>query len=219
MNTTPESFKSDFSRLESAGGIALMFAAALAIVCANSPLHPYYKLLLDTPIEIRIGALEIAKPLLFWINDGLMAVFFFLVGLELKRELLEGGLSDRRNIILPGIGAIGGMAVPALIYLHFNLSDPSAVNGWAIPAATDIAFALGVLSLLGPRVPRSLKIFLTSPAIFDDIGTILIIAFFYTTSISLSALTVSACCILALTFLNSRNIEAKSLHVTIGLVI
>ncbi len=218
MDTARETFVSAFFKLESAGGIILMLAAALAVVLANSPLHPYYELLLDTPVAVRIGALEIAKPLLLWINDGLMAVFFFLVGLELKRELLEGELSDRRNIILPGMGAIGGMAVPALIYLYLNFSDPMAVGGWAIPAATDIAFALGVLSLLGSRVPASLKIFLTSLAIFDDIGAILIIAFFYTASISLPALLVSAGCIAALAFLNSRHVEAKSLYIGIGIV-
>ena len=116
---------------------------------ANTPLQSYYALFIDIPVEIRIGAFEIAKPLLLWINDGLMAVFFFLIGLELKREILEGELSDKRNIILPGIGAIGGMAVPALIYTYFNFADPTAMKGWAILAATDIAFALGIISLLG----------------------------------------------------------------------
>jgi len=195
-----------------------MFAAVLAILFANSPLHSYYALLLDTPVEIRIGALEIAKPLLLWINDGLMAVFFFLVGLELKRELIEGELSERRSIILPGVGAIGGMAIPALVYIFFNRGDSTAMEGWAIPAATDIAFALGVLSLLGSRVPNSIKIFLTSLAIFDDIGAILIIAIFYTAKISFSALIVVACCILVLAYLNKRNTEAKSLYVAIGIV-
>ncbi len=218
MNTSPQSFVTGFFKLESAGGILLMFAAALAVVFANTPLHPYYELLLDMPVEVRIGALEMAKPLLLWINDGLMAIFFFLVGLELKRELIEGELSDRRNIILPGMGAIGGMVAPALIYLYFNLGNPAAVGGWAVPAATDIAFALGVLSLLGSRVPASLKIFLTSLAIFDDIGAILIIALFYTATISLAALIVSAGCILALAFLNKRNVEAKSLYIAIGIV-
>ena len=217
MNTK-KSFISDFLRLESAGGIILMFAAVLAVICANTPLRSYYALLLDTPVEIRIGALHIAKPLLLWINDGLMAVFFFLVGLELKRELIEGELSDKRNIILPGAGAIGGMAVPALIYIYCNSSDSIAMQGWAIPAATDIAFALGVLALLGSRVPVSIKIFLTSLAIFDDIGAIVIIAVFYTAKISLGALAVVACCIPVLAFLNVRNIESKSLYVTIGII-
>ncbi|MDH3769678.1 MAG: Na+/H+ antiporter NhaA, partial [Nitrospirota bacterium] len=176
MSHPQESFLASFFKLESAGGIILMLAAVLAMIVANSPLQFYYALLLDTPVEIRIGALEVAKPLLLWINDGLMAVFFFLVGLELKRELIEGELSDRRNIYLPGVGAIGGMLVPALIYIYFNMNDSTAMQGWAIPAATDIAFALGVLYLLGPRVPTSIKIFLTSLAIFDDIGDIIIIA-------------------------------------------
>jgi len=213
-----ESFIASFFRLESAGGILLMFAALLAIICANTPLQSYYALLLDTPVEVRIGALEVAKPLLLWINDGLMAVFFFLVGLELKRELIEGELADKRNIILPGVGAIGGMLVPALIYIYFNADDPIAMQGWAIPAATDIAFALGVLSLLGSRVPTSLKVFLTSLAIFDDIGAILIIAAFYTAKISLTALIIVACCLPILLFMNRCGEESKSLYVTLGLV-
>ena len=218
MSNTQESFISGFFKLESAGGIILMFAAALALVCANTPLQHYYTLFLDTPVEIRIGALEIAKPLLLWINDGLMAIFFFLIGLELKRELIEGELSDKRNIILPGVGAIGGMAAPAIIYIYFNTGDAAAMAGWAIPAATDIAFALGVLFLLGSRVPTSIKIFLTSLAIFDDIAAIIIIAVFYTANISLTALVVVACCILILIFLNKRNVESKSLYILIGVI-
>ncbi len=218
MTNPKESFISKFLKLESASGIILMFAAVFAMVCANTPLQNYYSLLLDTPVEIRIGALEIAKPLLLWINDGLMAIFFFMVGLELKRELIEGELSDKRNIILPGIGAIGGMAIPALVYVFFNRNDPVAMSGWAIPAATDIAFALGVLSLLGSRVPTAIKIFLTSLAIFDDIGAILIIAIFYTANISLVALGVVSLCIMVLAVLNKRGVEAKSLYILIGVV-
>lgn len=205
-----------FLKFESAGGILLMFSALLAIVFANTFLAPFYDLLLSTPIEIRIGALEIAKPLLLWINDGLMAVFFFLVGLELKRELVEGELSDKRNIILPGVGAIGGMFVPAIIYLYFNIGDPVGAKGWAIPAATDIAFALGILTLLGSRVPTSIKIFLTSLAIFDDIGAILIIAFFYTAKISFSALLMVFFCIPVLIALNKRNVISKSPYILVG---
>ena len=208
----------EFIKLESAGGILLMVSAVLAIVCANSFLEPIYRLFLSTPVEIRIGALQIAKPLLLWINDGLMAVFFFLVGLELKRELIEGELSDKRNIILPGVGAVGGMLVPALIYLYFNNDDPVAVAGWAIPAATDIAFALGVLVLLGSRVPTSIKLFLTSLAIFDDIGAIIIIAIFYTSKISMMALVVVALCIPVLYMLNRRNVVETSPYVLIGLI-
>ena len=211
-------FLTGFFKLESAGGILLMGTAVLAIVVANSPFERYYALLLDTPVEVRIGALEIAKPLLLWINDGLMAIFFFLVGLELKRELVEGELSDKRNIILPGAGAIGGMLVPALVYVFFNLGDDTAISGWAIPAATDIAFALGILSLLGKRVPTSIKIFLTSLAIFDDIGAILVIAFFYTSKISLTALIVVTCCIPLLVFINRRNVESKTVYIIVGLV-
>ena len=218
MSSTQESFSSNFFKLESASGIILMFAAVLALMCANTPLQTYYALFLDTPVEIRIGSLEIAKPLLLWINDGLMAVFFFLIGLELKRELIEGELSDKRNIILPGVGAIGGMVVPAMIYMYFNAEDSTAMVGWAIPAATDIAFALGVLSLLGSRVPTAIKIFLTSLAIFDDIGAIIIIAVFYTANISLTALIVVSCCILILAVLNKRNTESKSLYLLIGIV-
>ena len=218
MNNNQESFLAGFFKLESAAGIILMLAALLAMVLANTPLQSYYALLIDTPVEIRVGALQIAKPLLLWINDGLMAVFFFLVGLELKRELIEGELSDKRNIVLPAFGAVGGMAIPALLYIYFNAGDPVAMKGWAIPAATDIAFALGVLTLLGSRVPTSIKIFLTSLAIFDDIGAILIIAIFYTDNISMTALLIVAGCISVLVLLHARNNESKSLYMMIGVI-
>ena len=218
MTPKNNSFIKSFFKLESAGGILLMASAVLAIIFANTGLEPIYNLLITTPVEIRIGNLEIAKPLLLWINDGLMAIFFFLVGLELKRELLEGELSDKKNIILPAIGAIGGMFVPALFYLYFNINDPVAVKGWAIPAATDIAFALGVLSLLGTKVPISIKIFLTSLAIFDDIGAILIIAIFYTSNISLTALLFVLACIPILIFFNKRNVVSKSPYILIGII-
>ena len=216
MNNSKETFIARFLKLETSGGIILMVAAVVALVLANTPLASFYALLIDTPVEIRIGAFEIAKPLLLWINDGLMAIFFFLVGLELKRELIEGELSNKRNIILPGVGAIGGMLVPALIYTYFNAGDDTAMKGWAIPAATDIAFALGILSLLGSKVPTSIKVFLTSLAIFDDIGAIIIIALFYTEKISIAALVVVACCIPILAVMNRRNIESKSVYVMIG---
>lgn len=218
MPQTDKSFITEFLKLESAGGLILFAAALLAMVCANTALATYYELLLSTPVEVRVGPLEIAKPLLLWINDGLMAVFFFLVGLELKRELLEGELADKKNIILPGVGAIGGMLVPALVYVYFNYDDPVALQGWAIPAATDIAFALGVLTLLGSRVPVSLKIFLTSLAIFDDIGAIIIIAVFYTSNISALALGIVACCIPILYIFNRRNVISKSPYILIGVV-
>lgn len=218
MQNKQISFVEKFLKMESLAGILLMLSALAAIVCANVFIEPFYNLLLSTPVEIRIGAFEIAKPLLLWINDGLMAIFFLFVGLELKRELLEGELVDKRNIILPAVGAIGGMFVPALIYLYFNADDPVALYGWAIPAATDIAFALGVLTLLGSRVPVALKIFLTSLAIFDDIGAIVIIAVFYTSKISMTALVFAALCISVLTVLNRRNVVSKSPYVLIGVV-
>ena len=161
-----KSFLAKFFETESSGGIVLMCAALLAVFAANTQLQTYYALFLETPVELRVGSLEIAKPLLLWINDGLMAVFFFVVGLELKRELIEGELADRKNIILPAVGALGGMIVPALIYVYFNNHDPVAIKGWAIPAATDIAFALGILFLLGSKVPNSIKIFLISLVMF-----------------------------------------------------
>jgi NhaA family Na+:H+ antiporter len=213
-----ESAISDFLKMESSGGIILMVSALLALVCANTGLNVYYDQLLSTPVAVQVGTLVIAKPLLLWVNDGLMAVFFFLVGLELKRELIEGELSDKRNIILPAVGAIGGMAMPALVYSFFNHGNDIAMKGWAIPAATDIAFALGVLALLGSRVPIGLKIFLTSLAIFDDIGAIVIIALFYTAKISVVALVVVAVCVPLLAILNRRGVESKSAYVLIGIV-
>ena len=195
-----------------------MITALLAMIIANSPASQYYDLLLDTPVEVRIGAFEIAKPLLLWINDGLMAIFFFLVGLELKRELVEGELSEPKNIILPAVGAVGGMVLPALVYLYFNHDDPVSAAGWAIPAATDIAFALGVLSLLGSRVPISLKIFLTSLAIFDDIGAIVVIAIFYTSKVSMIALAFAAFCLPLLYYLHRKRVSSRSIYLTIGVL-
>lgn len=218
MITNQDSFIRSFLKLESASGILLIIATILALICANTGISIYYNLLLSTPVEIRIGELIVAKPLLLWINDGLMAVFFFLVGLELKRELIEGELSNKKNIILPGVGAIGGMLFPALVYTYFNYEDPVAMKGWAIPAATDIAFALGILSLLGSRVPISCKIFLTSLAIFDDVGAIIIIAVFYTANISTTALFVVAACLPIMFYFNRRNITNKSPYVIIGII-
>lgn len=218
MKNTQESFLSNFLRLESAGGIILIFAALLAIILANSPLQSYYALLINTPVEVKVGVLEIAKPLLLWINDGLMVVFFFMIGLELKREFIEGELSDKKNIILPGIAALGGMAVPALIYIYFNFDDDTALKGWAIPTATDIAFALGVLSLLGSKVPTSLKVFLTSLAIFDDVGAIIIIAIFYTSNISTTSLAIVLICLPILFWINKRNPSSTSVYIMVGVV-
>jgi len=195
-----------FFNLESASGILLIAAACLAVILANSSLSHYYDLLLNTPVEVRVGALQIAKPLLLWINDGLMAVFFFIVGLELKREMIEGELSSARAVALPAFAAVGGMAVPALIYILINQGDPIALEGWAVPTATDIAFALAVLTLLGDRVPLALKTFLVSLAIFDDLGAIIIIAIFYTSEISTISLIIAASCIAALALLNRSQV-------------
>lgn len=209
----------DFFRLEATGGIALMAAAALALVVANSPLAAWYAVLLDVPFEIRAGALGIAKPLLLWINDGLMAVFFFLVGLELKRELLEGHLSSLRAAALPAFAAAGGMVVPAALYAAFNRGDAAAMTGWAIPTATDIAFALGVLSLLGNRVPTALKAFLLSVAIFDDLGAILVIAVFYTSDLSLLSLATAACLVLGLACLNRFGVTKPAAYLLFGIAL
>jgi len=200
--TSPTERLKEFLRLEASGGLLLMGAAVLAMLVANSPLAALYSNALALELEVRVGSLGLTKPLILWINDGLMAVFFLLVGLELKREIVEGHLSSLRRASLPAFAAIGGMAAPALVYVAFNTGDPVAIRGWAIPAATDIAFALGILSLLGDRVPRSLKAFLLSVAIFDDLGAILIIALFYTADLSLAALSVGAVALLGLVILN-----------------
>jgi len=185
-----------FLRLEASSGILLLFAAALAMLAENSFASTYYEALLDLPVQIRIGDFEIAKPLLLWINDGLMAVFFFLIGLEVKREVLHGELSDPARVVLPIVGAAGGMMIPALIYAWVNWGDPVAMNGWAIPSATDIAFALAVLALVGSNVPASLKLFLMALAIADDLGAIIIIALFYTSQLSVLSLMVAALAVL-----------------------
>lgn len=218
MIQTAQSSINNFFRMESASGILLMFAAALAMVLANSPLASWYSLIIDTPVQVSIGELVVAKPLLLWINDGLMAIFFFLVGLELKREVMEGELSNMRKVVLPGFGAIGGMLFPAAIYLFINRGDANATSGWAIPAATDIAFALGILSLLGSRVPITVKIFLTSLAIFDDIGAIVIIAAFYTDQISLISLLIAGLCIPVLFALNRYGVSSRTIYLSIGVV-
>lgn len=182
----------DFLQKESAGGIVLIIAAALALIVANSPLIGGYRELLDLQVIAGIGSFVIDKPLLLWINDGLMAVFFFLVGLEVKREVLDGQLSSWNKASLPLVAAVGGMAIPAAIFLWINSGTPENLNGWAIPAATDIAFALGILSLLGPRVPVAIKAFLLAVAVIDDIGAITIIALFYTSNLNVEMLGLGA---------------------------
>lgn len=210
---------SDFFKLESAGGILLMLGMILALLVENSPWRFLDDQLLGTNLEIIIGSFSVGKPLLLWINDGLMAVFFFVVGLELKREVLEGELSNPRNVVLPVAAAVGGMAIPAVIYSVLNWTDPVAMKGWAIPAATDIAFALGILSLIGKRVPASLKIFLLSLAIADDIGAILIIAFFYTANLSLTSLIIAGVLIIILLLMNRGGIVSIAPYLLIGVLL
>lgn len=202
-----------FFQLEAASGLLLIAAAALALIINNSPLSHYYTAFLDVPVAVQIGALQIAKPSLLWINDGLMALFFLLIGLEVKRELLEGQLSKPSQVVLPGAAAIGGMVVPALIYWYINKDYPDALDGWAIPMATDIAFALGVLALLGKRVPVSLKLFLMTLAIIDDLGAIIVIAVFYSSELSGVSLMLAAACLVALIAMNRMGvIKVCALH-------
>ncbi|MEW5864606.1 MAG: Na+/H+ antiporter NhaA [Pseudomonadota bacterium] len=209
----------EFLALESAGGILLAAAATLAMLLANSPLAHLYGAFLDLRIEVRVGTLEIAKPLLLWVNDGLMALFFFLVGLELKREALEGELSSPAQVLLPAAAAAGGMAAPAAIYAAVNWGDPVTIQGWAIPAATDIAFALGVLSLLGERVPAGLKVFLLTLAILDDLGAIIVIALFYTADLSGVSLAAAGAALAALLALNRFGVARAAPYLLVGLVL
>jgi NhaA family Na+:H+ antiporter len=205
-----------FFELESASGLLLIAAAVLAMTINNSPLSFLYSGLLDVPVAVQFGALQIAKPLLLWINDGLMAVFFLLIGLEVKREVLEGQLKEPAQLVLPGAAAIGGMLVPALIYWAFNHNDPAAIGGWAIPMATDIAFALGVLALLGKRVPVSLKLFLMTLAIIDDLGAIIVIALFYSTELSTLSLIMAAVFISILLLMNRFGVSKLSPYLVVG---
>ena len=209
----------DFMRLESAGGILLLGAAILAILMANSPLASIYAGLLDTTVAIQVGTLAINKPLVLWINDGLMAIFFFLIGLEIKREVLEGELSSFSQVVLPGAGALGGMVVPAAIYAWFNWGNASAMDGWAIPVATDIAFALALLSVFGSRVPTSLKVFLLTLAIFDDLAAIVIIAIFYSGDLSITALYIGIGAILIAAVMNRLNVTRVSAYIMLGMIL
>ncbi len=209
----------EFLRLESTGGLILVFAAILALVLANSPLQDLYTKLLNLNLTITVEDFGVSKPLLLWINDGLMAIFFLLVGLELKREVVEGQLSSREQIILPAMAAIGGLAVPAIIYWAINKDNPAGINGWAIPTATDIAFALAILSLLGSRVPASLKIFLTTIAIFDDLAAIIIIAIFYSADLSTASLAAAGAGIAVLFVLNRMGVQSLAAYMIVGVFI
>ena len=209
----------EFIQLESAGGILLLLAAVAALVAVNTPLATAYAGLVDTTIAVQVGAISIQKPLLLWVNDGLMAVFFFLIGLEVKREFLEGELSSARQVVLPGLGAIGGMAVPAAIYAALNWQDPVALDGWGIPVATDIAFALALLSVFGRRVPPSLKVFLLTLAIFDDLAAIALIAIFYSADLSLEALFVGTAALGVGVILNRLRVTRVTAYVFVGVVL
>ena len=210
-----------FITSESAGGLVLAFAAVAALTVANSALGPAYREFIGLRGEVRIGNdwLVLSKPLLLWVNDLWMAVFFFVVGLEIKREVLGGELDTVKKALLPASAALGGMAVPALIYAALNFGDALALRGWAIPMATDIAFALGILMLLGSRVPVSLKVFLTAVAIIDDLGAIIVIAVFYTDHLSMPMLAAAGGGALLLLLLNQWRVSSVGLYVVIGLFI
>lgn len=204
---------------EALPGLLLMAAMVVALVVANSGLAQWYEQLLGVKANVSVGSFAISKPILLWINDGFMAVFFFLVGLELKREIMAGELSDRKKVVLPLLAALGGIAVPAAIYAFINRHDPSALRGWAIPAATDIAFALGVLALLGSRVPLTLKIFLASIAVIDDLAAIIIIAVFYTSELSVSSLLLALLFLSWLFILNRMGITAKTPYILLSIAL
>ncbi len=205
---------------DAASGILLIVAAVMAMILANLDFTSgFYQAFLATPVEVRVGPLDISKNLLLWVNDALMAIFFLMIGLEVKREMVEGSLASRRQAAFPAIAALGGMIVPAAIYLIFNYQDPVTREGWAIPAATDIAFALGILALLGDRVPPALKVFLMALAIIDDLGAIIIIALFYTSDLSLLSLGVAAGAIAALALLRICNVRRTGLYILVGIVL
>ena len=209
----------DFIKKESSAGILLIIVTLIALTLENSPLSIHYNEFLHIPVEIKFASLHIAKPLILWINDGLMAIFFMLIGLEVKREILEGELSSFSQVVLPLVAAIGGMVIPALFYVAFNYGDEFAMKGWAIPTATDIAFALGILSLLGNRVPASLKIFLMALAIIDDLGAIVIIALFYTTDLSITSIVIAGVSLSTLILMNIFKVSKQSLYIVVGIVL
>jgi Na+:H+ antiporter, NhaA family len=212
-------FLEEFIKKESSSGILLILVTLLALALKNSMFSEYYAAFLRTPVEIRFADLHIAKPLLLWINDGLMTIFFLLIGLEVKREFLEGQLSTPSQIALPGIAAIGGMVVPASFYIFINIGDETAMRGWAIPTATDIAFALGVLALLGKRAPLSLKVFLMALAIIDDLGAIIIIALFYTVELSTMSIVIAVTALTILILMNLLGVTKKAAYIIVGVIL
>jgi len=207
-----------FFRHDASGGILLMLSAVAAMIIANSAMAPYYSDALGAKLAITLNGEGLNKPMILWINDGLMAVFFFLVGLELKREILEGKLKNPRDVILPGMAAVGGMAVPAVIFVALNWGSPETLSGWAIPAATDIAFALGILALVGSRAPAALKVFLLTLAILDDLGAIIIIALFYTADLKIDYLYLSLLPLVGLFWMNHRRIHRVAPMILLGII-
>lgn len=205
-----------FINHEATAGLILVLAAALALIVTNVGYADAYDYFLELPVSIQIGGIGLDKTLIHWINDGLMAIFFFLVGLEIKREVLQGNLSSREQITLPAMAALGGMVAPALIYVFFNRGNPETLQGWAIPAATDIAFALGALALVGSRVPLSLKVFLLTLATLDDLGAIVIIAIFYTSDLSLIGLGLAGIAFAFLVALNRLRIDRTAPYIFLG---
>ncbi|HXW60921.1 MAG TPA: Na+/H+ antiporter NhaA, partial [Myxococcota bacterium] len=212
----PVKFIRNFIKLEASGGIILFAAALIAIIIDNSPLSPYYEQLLEIPLSVHVGSYALSKHLLHWVNDGLMVLFFLLVGLEIKREIVEGELNSIPKVILPALAALGGMIVPAAVYSLINHGNAISMRGWAIPTATDIAFSLGIISLLGTRVPISLKIFLTALAIFDDLGAIIVIAIFYTEQLSTSALMLALFFLFILLLLNRASVRSLLPYILVG---
>lgn len=206
----------DRTRSQHVAGLTTLAAMLLAFALANSPARDWYQLVHHFPVTVRVGTLAIDKPLILWINEGLMVFFFLLIALELKREIVEGQLSSPMAIATPGMAALGGMAAPALIYTAFNFADPLAMRGWAVPVATDTVLALTVLALLGTRVPASLKVFLTALAIFDDLGAILVIALFYTEQLATPSLVMAALGIAGLIALNVFNVTRTAAYVVAG---
>ena len=206
-----------FIHHEATAGLILVLAAAAALIVTNIGYADAYHHFLELPVSVHVGSIGLDKHLIHWINDGLMAIFFFLVGLEIKREVLEGNLSSREQITLPAVAAVGGMLAPALIYAFFNWGNSATIGGWAIPAATDIAFALGALALIGSRVPLSLKVFLLTLATLDDLGAIIIIAVFYTSDLSLTGLGLAGMALLGLIALNWMKVDKTAPYIFFGI--
>ena len=218
MFTAPAQQTSKFSP-EALSGLLLLVSAAFAVLAANGPWSGLYDLLLDTPLSVAVGATALEKPMLLWINDGLMAIFFLMIGLEVRREMTDGSLATWSQRSLPFVAALGGMIVPAAIFIAINRGDPVALDGWAVPVATDIAFALGILALAGDRVPGALKVFLLALAIFDDLGAILIIALFYSRDLSAISLGLAAVTLLVLLAMNRFRVEDIVAYMVVGLAL